>query len=234
MNRSSLILSRRSLLSLGAGFGLTYLAAPALAAASGAERKLVVIVCRGAMDGLSVSPPIGDRNYAGLRGAIAISADQALKLDGDFGLHPKLATIYGLAQTGQARIVPAAAIPQRIRSHFEAQDLLESGGEQLYGATTGWLNRALTAMTPDRRVTAISIGAQKPLVLRGPAPTPWTTTRWPGWPGRSAGASADRRGPGACREYAHCPGRSHHHRFPSRRRRPRPAGSRTDAGRRAG
>ncbi|MHB8283305.1 MAG: DUF1501 domain-containing protein [Caulobacteraceae bacterium] len=168
MNPSSLTLSRRSLLSLGAGFGLTYLTAPALAATTGAKRKLVVIVCRGAMDGLSVSPPIGDRNYAGLRGAIAISADQALKLDADFGLHPKLATIYGLAQTGQARIVPAAAIPQRIRSHFEAQDLLESGGEQLYGATTGWLNRALSALTPDRRVTAISIGAQEPLVLRGP------------------------------------------------------------------
>jgi uncharacterized protein (DUF1501 family) len=162
-------LSRRTLLSLGAGLGVTFLAAPALAADT-SRRKLVVIVCRGAMDGLSVSPPIGDADYPGLRGAIAIPADQALKLDGDFGLHPKLVNLYALAQAGQARIAPAVAIPQRIRSHFEAQDLLETGGEQLYGTTTGWLNRALAAMTPDRRITAISIGPQEPLILRGPAP----------------------------------------------------------------
>jgi uncharacterized protein (DUF1501 family) len=162
-------LSRRALLSLSAGFGLTYFAAPALAATTAAQPKLAVIVCRGAMDGLSVSPPLADPNYLALRGAIAIRPDQALKLDVDFGLHPRLVGLHDLAQMGQARIAPAVAIPQRIRSHFEAQDLLESGGEQLYGVTTGWLNRALVAMTPDRRVRAISIGAQEPLVLRGPA-----------------------------------------------------------------
>ncbi len=161
--------SRRTLVSLGASLGLTLIAAPALAGAAVGQRKLVVVVCRGAMDGLSVSPPISDPDYAGLRGAIAIPADQALKLDGDFGLHPKLATVYALAHAGQARIVPAVAIPQRIRSHFEAQDLLESGGEQLYGTTTGWLNRALGSLTADRRVAAISIGPQEPLILRGPA-----------------------------------------------------------------
>lgn len=163
-------LSRRGLLSLGGGLGLTFLAAPALAATPAGRRKLVVIVCRGAMDGLSVAPPIGDRDYLGLRGSIAIPADQALKLDGDFGLHPKLANLYALAQAGQARLAPAVAIPQRIRSHFEAQDLLESGGERLYGTTTGWLNRALAASTPDRKVAAIAIGAQEPLILRGSAP----------------------------------------------------------------
>jgi uncharacterized protein (DUF1501 family) len=162
-------LSRRGLLALSAGFGMTYFASPALPATAASKRKLAVIVCRGAMDGLSVSPPLSDSNYLALRGPIAIRPDQALRLDADFGLHPKLAGISALAQAGQARIAPAVAIPQRIRSHFEAQDLLESGGAQLYGVTTGWLNRALLSTTPDRRVRAISIGAQEPLVLRGSA-----------------------------------------------------------------
>ena len=152
------------------GIGLTLLAAPALAGSPVARRKLVVIVCRGAMDGLSVSPPVGDPNYAALRGSIVIPADQALKLDGHFALHPKLAGFHALALAGQARIAPAVAIPQRIRSHFEAQDLLENGGATLSQATTGWLNRALAATTPDRKVTAISIGAQEPLILHGPQP----------------------------------------------------------------
>ena len=142
--------SRRGLLSLGAGLGMTFLAAPVLADPRSAPRKLVVIVCRGAMDGLSVSPPVGDPDYAALRGPIAIPPDKVLKLDADFGLHPKLATIYALAQSGQARIAPAVAIPERIRSHFEAQDLLESGGARVYDVTTGWLNRALAAASPRR------------------------------------------------------------------------------------
>ncbi len=162
--------SRRDLLSLGAGLGVTFLAAPVLADPLSAKRKLVVIVCRGAMDGLSVSPPIGDAAYADLRGPIAIAPDKVLKLDGDFGLHPKLATLWALAQSGQARIAPAVAIPERIRSHFEAQDLLESGGARVYDVTTGWLNRALSAASRDGRVTAISVGPEEPLILRGPSP----------------------------------------------------------------
>ncbi|WP_174300329.1 DUF1501 domain-containing protein [Caulobacter sp. S45] len=162
--------SRRGLLSLGASLGMTFLAAPVLADPLSARRKLVVIVCRGAMDGLSVSPPLGDRDYAALRGPIAIAPDKVLKLDADFGLHPKLATVHALAQSGQARIAPAVAIPERIRSHFEAQDLLESGGARVYDVTTGWLNRALAASSRDGRVTAISVGPEEPLILRGPSP----------------------------------------------------------------
>ena len=162
--------SRRGVLSLGAGLGMTFLAAPVLADPLSARRKLVVIVCRGAMDGLSVSPPVGDPDYAALRGAIAIASDKVLKLDADFGLHPKLATVHALAQSGQARIAPAVAIPERIRSHFEAQDLLESGGARVYDVTTGWLNRALSAASRDGRVTAISVGPEEPLILRGPSP----------------------------------------------------------------
>jgi uncharacterized protein (DUF1501 family) len=167
--RSAAALSRREALGLGAGVGLTFLAAPALASGL-ARRKLVVVVCRGAMDGLSVCPPIGDTAYAGLRGSIAIPADKALAIDADFALHPKLATLHALWAAGQARIAPAVAIPERIRSHFEAQDLLESGGAQLYGAATGWLNRALAASSRDGQVSAISIGPEEPLILRGPVP----------------------------------------------------------------
>jgi len=161
-------LTRRA--ALAAGLSATFLSAGARADAARAfaDRKLVVIICRGAMDGLSVCPPIGDANYAALRGAIAIAPDQALKLDETFALHPKLTNLYALVQSGQARIAPAAAIPQRIRSHFEAQDMLENGSGQLYGAATGWLNRTLQVVQPRRPITALSIGAQEPLILHGP------------------------------------------------------------------
>ena len=167
-------LTRRSALAAAAGIGVsvTFLGRQAFAAAEGdlSKRKLVVIVCRGAMDGLSVSPPVGDANYHTLRGDIAIAGfDQpggALKLDDTFGLHPKLATVHALAMKGQARIAPAVATPDRARSHFEAQDVLESGSGVVYGASSGWLNRAMEAMGP-RKVEAISVGAQAPLILRG-------------------------------------------------------------------
>jgi uncharacterized protein (DUF1501 family) len=160
--------SRRTALKFGASLGVTFLVSSAALAAL-PKRKFIVIICRGAMDGLSVSPPISDANYVALRGPIAIPADQALKLDGDFALHPKLPAVYALTQAGQARIAPAVAIPERIRSHFEAQDLLESGGAHLYGTATGWLNRALEAQGSGVKVTALSVGAQEPLILRGPA-----------------------------------------------------------------
>ena len=159
------LLTRRG--ALGAGLAASFLGSAAFAAGSDlARRKLVVIIARGAMDGLSATPPIADPDYIRLRGEIAIPADAALKLDDTFALHPKLEHLHGLAKAGQARIAPAVAIPQRIRSHFEAQDLLESGGGQLYGVTTGWLNRTLTVATSQK---ALSVGAQTPLILRGPA-----------------------------------------------------------------
>jgi uncharacterized protein (DUF1501 family) len=165
------ILTRRSALALGASAGLSaaFLGSGAATAATFADRKLVVIICRGAMDGLSVVPPVGDPNYAVLRGAIAIPPDKALKLDETFGLHPQLATLYAMIQSGQARVAPAVAIPQRIRSHFEAQDMLENGSGQLYGAATGWLNRTLQVVQPRRPIHALSIGTQEPLILHGPA-----------------------------------------------------------------
>ena len=171
---ASFNLSRRSALAAAAGFGVsvTFLGRQAFADVDGdlAKRKLVVIICRGAMDGLSVSPPVGDPDYRSLRGEIAIAGfDQpngALKLDSTFGLHPKLTTVHALAMKGQARIAPAVATPDRARSHFEAQDVLESGSNVVYGASSGWLNRAMESLGP-RKIEAISVGAQAPLILRG-------------------------------------------------------------------
>jgi uncharacterized protein (DUF1501 family) len=164
-------LTRRSALMLGAGAGLsaTFLGAAGARAADFAGRKLAVVICRGAMDGLSVCPPVGDPDYAVLRGAIAIAPDQALRLDETFGLHPRLTSLHAMVQAGQARVAPAAAIPQRLRSHFEAQDMLENGSDRLYGAATGWLNRTLQAVQPRGPIRALSIGAEEPLILHGPA-----------------------------------------------------------------
>ncbi|MBV9509275.1 MAG: hypothetical protein JO303_03205, partial [Caulobacteraceae bacterium] len=105
--------SRRGALLGAAGVSVTLLARQAFAASEQAlgRRRLVVVICRGAMDGLSVSPPIGDPDYPALRGEIAIPPDQALGLDTAFGLHPKLTAIHALAQKGQARIAPAIATP---------------------------------------------------------------------------------------------------------------------------
>jgi uncharacterized protein (DUF1501 family) len=144
-----------------------------------AKKKLVVIIARGGMDGLSVSPPIGDSAYRGLRGQIAIPADQALKLDSDFALHPKLVAIHALALKGQARIAPSVATPDRARSHFEAQDVLESGMVQVYSSSSGWLNRTLGALQA-RHVEAMSVGSQAPLLLRGPIQAAsWSPGRTP-------------------------------------------------------
>lgn len=102
---------------LAAGCGVTFLSVANGAMAQDlARKKLVVIIQRGACDGLSLAPPVGDPDYYGLRKDIAIPADKALPIDGQFALHPKLARVHALMQAGQARIVPAAAIPQRIRS----------------------------------------------------------------------------------------------------------------------
>jgi uncharacterized protein (DUF1501 family) len=162
------LLTRRSLLAAGAGLSVTFMGANALAQETG--HKLVVVVCRGGMDGLSVSPPFGDADYAGLRKGIAIPADAALKLDSTFALHPSLAAIHAMARQGEARIAPAMASPDRARSHFEAQDVLETGAAGVYATDSGWLNRALAAMG-DRKVPALSVGATSPLILRGPVQT---------------------------------------------------------------
>ena len=165
--------SRRGLLGAAAGFGLSLqmVALPALAAdAALNRRKLIVVICRGGMDGLSVAPPLGDSEYRGLRGALALN-DSALPLDATFALHPQLAAVHAMAKAGEARIAPAVATPDRARSHFEAQDVLETGAAGVYSTSSGWLNRAVEALSAHRKVDALSIGATAPLILRGKVQT---------------------------------------------------------------
>jgi uncharacterized protein (DUF1501 family) len=165
--------TRRGALAGALGLGLTIELLPhgAWADTATGGKKLVVIICRGGLDGLSLSPPIGDANYAPLRGAIAIAPfgakDGALPLDDTFGLHPAMTATHALALKGEARIAPAIATPDRERSHFEAQDVLESGDAVVYATPSGWLNRAVEAMGPAGRVRALSVGATVPLILRG-------------------------------------------------------------------
>jgi len=174
------MLSRRAFAT--AGLALPFLARVADAAVP-TNRKFVVVICRGGMDGLSVAIPVGDPDYRALRGGLALG-DTALKLDGTFALNPALPTVHRLVQAGQGRIAPAVATPDRARSHFEAQDVLETGAAGVYATTSGWLNRAVQAMSSAGKVEAISVGPTAPLILRGPAPA----ASWS--PGRGIEATA--------------------------------------------
>lgn len=170
---TALNVNRRHLLAAAsAGVGLAF-AGQVAAQTNGPANKLVVVIARGAMDGLSVTVPYGDANYVPLRAGLAIAApgeaNGALALGEGFGLHPALAGLHDLYGAGQMRFAPAVALPVRIRSHFDAQDVLENGGEGLRQQTDGWLNRAITA-AGGASLKGLSIGAQTPLILRGDAP----------------------------------------------------------------
>jgi len=164
-------ISRRGLLlGLTAGFvlGGTRLA---LADAPG-DARFVVVLLRGGMDGLSAVQPYGDPAFAALRGPLALpepgQEGGVLDLGGRFGLHPRLAGLHALYRANEALVVHAVAGPYRSRSHFEAQDLLESGAMQRL--SSGWLNRALTALPrTGRREAGLSVGLDMPLLMRGPA-----------------------------------------------------------------
>ncbi len=137
------------------------------------DGRFVFIIMRGALDGLSAVPPYGDPAYAGLRESLALpapgSAQGMLALDGLFALHPSLAFLHE-AFTGKELIVlHAAATPYRERSHFDGQDVLESGVPRPHASESGWLNRALTAEDGAPRRLGVALGANVPLVMRGPA-----------------------------------------------------------------
>ena len=144
------------------------------AAASGS--RLVVVILRGALDGLSAVPPYADPNYAGLRGELAIAApgaaDGALALDGVFGLHPSLAFLHDRYAAGELIVFQAVSSPYRDRSHFDGQNVLENGLAKPIGSADGWLNRAIAALPRDPRVPgrAVAVSQNVPLILRGDAP----------------------------------------------------------------
>lgn len=157
-------LNRRSL--LGAG---TLLAAPrVLFAQAASERRFIFIIQRGAADGLNTVIPYAEPAYARLRGALAIDPAAALKLDGSFALHPELQQLHGLYKAGEASFVHALASPYRDRSHFDGQNVLETGGRMPYQLKDGWMNRLL-GMLPARGRDAIAFSPAVPLALQGSA-----------------------------------------------------------------
>jgi uncharacterized protein (DUF1501 family) len=150
---------------------------PKFAFASGnRDARFVCIVLRGALDGLSAVAPAGDPDYAGLHGSLALAASgpvPALQLDGFFVLNPAMPNFARLYKEGQALAVHAVATPYRERSHFDGQDVLESGqpGPGLVG--TGWINRLVEVLPAGEAVShrgCLGVGAVAPLIARGPAP----------------------------------------------------------------
>ncbi len=180
INEALLCPSRRVFLA-GAGAFVAWANMPRLASAATRDPRLVVVILRGAMDGLAVVPPVGDPDYAGLRGDLAIGTpglEPTLKLDGFFGLNQSMAKFHEEYTAGRALIVHAAATPYRERSHFDGQDVLETGMTGPRASLSGWLNRAAGAMPAGDRIKPISglaATATVPLILRGDAPIlTWT------------------------------------------------------------
>lgn len=139
--------------------------APRIAfAAAPTDKRLVFVIQRGAADGLATLMPVGDPAYAPARGALAEVA--GTKLDAMFALHPMLAQSAALYRGGEALFVHAVASPYRDRSHFDGQNVLETGGAQAYAIKDGWLNRLLSILPQEGR-RAIAVAATVPMALRG-------------------------------------------------------------------
>lgn len=176
--------TRREFLRSALGSGLALAALPRLAFASiPGERRLIVVLLRGALDGLAAVPPYADPYYARARGALALAspgeAQGALDLDGTFGLHPALTALHERYRAGELLVAHAVGTPYRERSHFDGQNVLENGGERPAGAASGWLNRALAAL-PAGSVRGLAIGQNVPLILRGAVPVAsWAPSAMP-------------------------------------------------------
>ncbi len=139
------------------------------------SRRLVVIFQRGAADGLNIVVPYREKNYYAMRPSIAIPQNQVIDLDGFFGLHPSLSPFKPLYDQGHLAVVHAAGSPDISRSHFDAQDYMESGTPGIKATQDGWLNRALQAEDLRRRdahtaFRALALSAEVPLTLAGKIP----------------------------------------------------------------
>src|SRR5256714_4794354 len=171
--------TRRELLA-GAGVLFAWPFLPKLARAEGRDPRMLTIILRGALDGLAAVAPVGDPDWVSLRGDKALVLDgktPALPLDSFFALNPAMPNLHRLYQARQATIVHATATPYRERSHFDGQDVLESGFPRVGARDSGWLNRALSLLETDGRVNprgsrgrAFAVGPVTPLVVRGTAP----------------------------------------------------------------
>jgi len=155
------------------------------AAAGGGDQRFVFVLLRGALDGLAAVPAVGDPDYVRLRGELNLSASSALhRLNDTFALHPSLNFLAEQWSDKRLAIVHATATPYRERSHFDAQDVLESGFVRPHASQSGWLNRALgglpAALRGTGRDAGVALGANIPLVMRGPTEVAsWSPGRLP-------------------------------------------------------
>jgi uncharacterized protein (DUF1501 family) len=128
--------------------------------------RLVFVLLRGGVDGLSAVVPVGDTAYASLRGAMAFEPDTLTPLDATFALAPGLAPLHALWDANELAVLHAMAIPYRTRSHFDGQAVLETGLDKPIGSADGWLNRLLQVMPGER--SGIAIASGMPRSLSGP------------------------------------------------------------------
>jgi uncharacterized protein (DUF1501 family) len=164
---------------VGAAAVPSFLTRSVLAQATTAQargKKLIVIFQRGAADGLNIVVPYREKTYYDLRPSINIPQNQVLDLDGFFGLHPAMQSIKPLWDSGHLAIVHACGSPDPTRSHFDAQDFMESGTPGFKATPDGWLNRALSAEDAahprcrESAFRAIALGPQLPRTLEGHIP----------------------------------------------------------------
>lgn len=177
--------SRRDILK-AAGIGAIASGIPGtIFAKANADSRFVLVILRGAVDGLALAAPYGDGNYQKLRGELALPSPARdgglLKLDGMFGLHPSLPGVFSEYQKGQALVCHAIASPYRERSHFDGQDVLENGAASVGSLRDGWLNRALGPLGGSLgNEAAIAMTQNTPLVLRGVnSVTSWAPSQLP-------------------------------------------------------
>jgi uncharacterized protein (DUF1501 family) len=141
-------------------------------AATPQRRRLIVVFLRGAVDGLNVVVPYREAAYYSARPKIAIpkpgQPNGALKLDDAFGLHPALEGIFPLWQQGSLAFVHACGSPDETRSHFDAQDYMESGTPGIKKTADGWMNRLLATLSGRNIIQAVNVGATMPRILTGP------------------------------------------------------------------
>ncbi|MGB7037991.1 MAG: DUF1501 domain-containing protein [Xanthobacteraceae bacterium] len=177
--------SRRELL-CGSGTLFAWAFLPKLAFAEGRDPRFLAIILRGALDGLATVAPVGDPDWIALRGDEALTLGgktPALKLDDFFAVNPAMPHLHGMFHVGEALVVHASATPYRDRSHFDGQDLLESGLAKAGPSESGWLNRALAGLEPGGRIDSkggrvFAVGPVTPLIARGPAPVlAWSPQR---------------------------------------------------------
>jgi uncharacterized protein (DUF1501 family) len=156
------MLNRRSMLAAGVlpWASLAWAAAPATG-----ERRLVLLILRGGLDGLQAVPAPGDPAFADARGVLGRFDSAPLPLEGPFALHPQLSGLHALYGRQELLVLHATGLPYSERSHFDAQQVLESGGQRPHERDDGWLGRALAATGGG----AIGLGTAVPLVLRGAA-----------------------------------------------------------------